>query len=52
MAYLVILLLKRISYSFYVESNDIASKDYLVEIIKTPTIQNISVALKYPKYLQ
>ena len=38
--------------SFYVGSNDIASSDYLVEIIKTPTIQNISVALKYPKYLR
>ena len=37
---------------FYVESNDIVSKTYELEIIKTPTIQNISVALDYPKYIQ
>jgi hypothetical protein len=37
---------------FYVESNDIISKTYELEIIRTPTIQNISVALKYPKYIQ
>ena len=37
---------------FYVMSNDISSGNYQIEIIKTPTIQNISVDLKYPKYLQ
>ena len=37
---------------FYVESNDIVSETYELEIIKTPTIQNISVDLKYPKYIQ
>jgi hypothetical protein len=37
---------------FYVESNDIVSETYVLEIIKTPTIQNISVDLKYPNYIQ
>ena len=37
---------------FYVASNDIVSETYVLEIIKTPTIQNISVDLKYPNYIQ
>ena len=37
---------------FNVEANDIVSESYILEIIKTPTIQNISVDLKYPKYIQ
>ena len=37
---------------FYVESNGIISNNYQLEIIKTPTIQNISIELLYPAYLE
>ncbi len=37
---------------FYVEASNIVSDSYVLEVIKTPTIQNISVDLKYPKYVQ
>lgn len=37
--------------SFYVEANGIVSQDFELNIIKTPTIQNITIDLKYPKYL-
>ncbi len=36
---------------FYVGSNDVISKNYELEIIKTPTIQEISLDLRYPKYI-
>jgi hypothetical protein len=38
------------SIPFYVGSTTIVSENYVLEVIKTPTIRNISVALKYPKY--
>ncbi|WP_405563944.1 DUF4175 family protein [Polaribacter sp. Asnod6-C07] len=37
--------------NFYVEANGIQSQDYKIEVIGTPTIHNISLDLKYPKYL-
>lgn len=37
---------------FYVEANNIVSKSYILEVIKTPTIQNVSVDLRFPKYIQ
>lgn len=37
---------------FYVGANNVVSENYILEIIKAPTIQNISVDLKYPKYIQ
>ncbi len=40
------------SIPFYVEANNIVSESYILDVIKTPTIQNISVDLKYPKYIQ
>ena len=39
------------SFSFYLASNGIQSKDYQVKVIKTPTINNISLGLIYPNYL-
>ena len=37
--------------SFYVEANGIVSENYELNVIKTPTIQHISIDLKYPKYI-
>ena len=37
--------------NFYVEANGITSKNYQLNVIKTPTIQQISIDLKYPKYI-
>ena len=39
-------------FSFHVEGNSISSKDYDVEVIKTPTINSITMQLNYPKYLK
>lgn len=36
---------------FYVTANNISSNPYTIDVIKTPTIQNISLDLKYPTYL-
>lgn len=36
---------------FYIASNGIESQDYRITVIKTPTIQNISLSLLYPRYL-
>jgi len=36
---------------FYVEANGITSKTFTLEVIKTPTIQNISIDLVYPSYV-
>ena len=36
---------------FYVASNDIASEHFQLEIINTPTIQNVSIDLNYPSYV-
>ena len=36
---------------FYVASNDITSETYQLEIINTPTIQNVSIDLEYPSYI-
>lgn len=38
--------------SFYVAANDVSSNLYNLEVIKTPTIQNISIDLQYPSYIQ
>lgn len=37
--------------NFYVEANGVQSQDYLIEVIGTPTINNIYLDLNYPKYL-
>ncbi|MGY0406757.1 MAG: DUF4175 family protein, partial [Polaribacter sp.] len=37
--------------SFFVEANGIQSQDYKIEVINTPTISNISLQLRYPKYV-
>ncbi|WP_299047821.1 DUF4175 family protein [uncultured Polaribacter sp.] len=36
---------------FYIDANGVESKTYQISILKTPTIQSISLDLKYPKYL-
>lgn len=36
---------------FYMEANGIQSQNYTIEVIKTPTINNISLEIEYPKYL-
>jgi hypothetical protein len=36
---------------FYVKANAVSSANYQINIIKTPNIQNISIELNYPKYL-
>lgn len=38
--------------NFYVEANGIRSNNYLLEVIFTPTIQDVSMQLRYPKYLE
>ena len=38
--------------NFYVEANGVQSQDYKIEVIKTPTINNVSLELKYPRYLR
>lgn len=37
--------------NFYIQGNKIQSQDYQIEVIGTPTINNIFLDLKYPKYL-
>lgn len=37
---------------FYIQANTVTSKDYKLNVIKTPTIQNISLELDYPGYTQ
>jgi hypothetical protein len=39
------------SVNFYVEANGVQSQDYQIEVIGTPTINNISLELKYPYYI-
>ena len=39
------------SINFYVEANGVQSQDYQIHIIGTPTINNISLDLKYPSYV-
>jgi len=36
---------------FYIESNGIRSKNYYLDLINTPIIQNISLELIYPRYI-
>ena len=38
--------------SFYVEANGVQSQEYKIDVIGTPTINNISLELKYPSYLR
>ena len=38
--------------SFYVEANGVSSENFQLKVIKTPTIQKISVDLNYPKYIK
>jgi hypothetical protein len=35
---------------FYIQANKVTSENYTLNVIKTPTIQNISLALDYPAY--
>ncbi len=37
--------------NFYVEANEITSEKYRLNVVKTPTIQNIYIDLQYPKYI-
>ncbi|WP_298779413.1 DUF4175 family protein [uncultured Polaribacter sp.] len=37
--------------NFYVEANGVQSQEYKIDVIGTPTIDNISLQLKYPYYL-
>ena len=39
------------SINFYIEANEIQSQDYRINVIGTPTIENISLDLDYPSYL-
>jgi len=39
------------SIDFYVKANKVVSKNYTISVIKTPTIQNITIDLNYPKYI-
>ncbi|CAI8330850.1 MAG: Uncharacterised protein [Polaribacter sejongensis] len=36
---------------FYVEANGVQSQKYQIEVLKTPTINNISLGLNYPSYI-
>ncbi len=36
--------------NFYVKANNVSSNDYKINVIKTPSIQNISLELNYPNY--
>lgn len=38
------------SFRFYFEANNVFSEEYQIDLIKTPTINNISVSLNYPSY--
>ena len=37
--------------NFYIEANGVQSQNYQINVIGTPTIQNISLKIKYPNYL-
>ncbi|QTE21344.1 DUF4175 family protein [Polaribacter cellanae] len=37
--------------NFFVEANGVQSQDYKIEVINTPTINNISLQLSYPRYV-
>ena len=37
--------------TFFVEANGVQSQDYQINVINTPTINNISLQLKYPYYV-
>ena len=37
--------------NFFVEANGVQSKDYIIEVINTPIINNILLELKYPFYV-
>lgn len=37
--------------SFYVEANGIVSQNHELNVVKTPTVQNISIDLAYPNYI-
>jgi len=37
--------------TFFVEANRVQSQDYQINVINTPTINNISLQLKYPYYV-
>ena len=36
---------------FYIQANGIQSKVYNIQVINTPTINNVSLHIKYPKYV-
>lgn len=38
--------------NFFIDANGIQSQNYSIEVIQTPTINNISLELEYPKYLK
>ncbi|TCI92122.1 DUF4175 family protein [Tenacibaculum sp. M341] len=37
---------------FYVKANNITSNEHRINIVKTPSIQNISIKINYPSYLK
>lgn len=36
--------------SFYIEANNVTSREYLLEVIPTPNITNLKMVLNYPNY--
>jgi len=39
------------SFDFYIESNNVLSKMYQINVLKTPVISNIKMVLEYPSYI-
>lgn len=39
------------SQTFYVKSNEVISKEYFIQVLPIPTIEQFSMAVKYPEYL-
>jgi len=39
------------SFQFYLEANEVVSKRYKIEVIKTPKIINFKMLLEYPEYI-
>ncbi|MCI2229442.1 DUF4175 family protein [Polaribacter sp. MSW13] len=37
--------------TFFIDANGIQSQDYVIQVINTPTINNISLQLQYPRYI-
>lgn len=40
------------SIDFFVDANGVSSQNYTLEVVPTPTIQNVSIKLEYPSYIK